>query len=189
MLSQASVPSVKFYVRTWLVFVSLDQCFSNCSQQWTPGRCPAETWTFFYGPVAVLLFCNLVFFLWTTCRLWKECNDVSVRHLRSMRFKCMLYMKLFLVMGVTWIFEVLSFAIENGSWYWIVTDILNSLQGVIIFFLVVCRKRVLRAVTRNKPCGFSCPNQWTAGLDEESETMLAGETELNPTNRSFLGRV
>nr|CAD7265825.1 unnamed protein product [Timema shepardi] len=71
----------------------------------------------------------------------------------------------------------------------IVTDILNTLQGVIIFFLVVCRKRVFRAVTRNRPCGFSCPNRWTAGLDEESETMLAGETELDHTNRSFLGRV
>ncbi|CAG2061236.1 unnamed protein product [Timema podura] len=49
-------------------------------------RGPAETWTFFYGPVAVLLSCNLVFFLWTAWRLWKDYNDVSVQQLRSMRF-------------------------------------------------------------------------------------------------------
>ncbi|XP_066993684.2 G-protein coupled receptor Mth2 [Anabrus simplex] len=139
---------------------------------------PQESWAYFYGPVAVLLTCNIMFFVWTGWCLWKTDNQIKVMgKLRSMRYKCMLYVKLSLLMGLTWIFEVISF-IQGDSvpFFWYCTDLLNCLQGVIIFLLMVAfRKRVLRGMVKNKPLGIKVPHQWAQGVDEESEAILADE--------------
>lgn len=62
----------------------------------------------------------------------------------------MLYLKLFIVMGVNWLAEVISWATDNddinGIWY--VTDIGNSAQGVFIFLIFICKKRVLRLLNK-----------------------------------------
>ncbi|KAJ9600194.1 hypothetical protein L9F63_009528, partial [Diploptera punctata] len=143
---------------------------------------PAEKWTYFYGPVAVLLICNFVFFVWTAWCLWKGCKDQSAPKLRCLRYKCLLYLKLFLVMGITWIFELMSFIVDSSSGFWFVTDLLNCLQGLIIFLiLVVFRKKALRGLVKRRPFGFNCPKKWATGVDEESEGMLAEEEELSQT--------
>lgn len=54
--------------------------------------------------------------------------------------------KLVIVMGITWIADVLSFA--HGVWFgeihyiWIVTDLINALQGVFIFIVIGCQPQV-----------------------------------------------
>lgn len=51
-------------------------------------------------------------------------------------------------MGVNWIAEILSWAFDNQGHWWYVTDIGNALQGVLIFLIFVCKKRVLRLVNK-----------------------------------------
>lgn len=53
--------------------------------------------------------------------------------------------KLVIVMGVTWIADFVSWA--HSVWYgdfgiWIVTDLINALQGVFIFFVIGCQPQV-----------------------------------------------
>ena len=46
-------------------------------------------------------------------------------------FRLKLYWKLFVVMGVSWVFELASWAYPGKScWTWIVTDVINLLQGL-----------------------------------------------------------
>lgn len=60
------------------------------------------------------------------------------------------------------------------------TDILNTLQGFIIFLLlVVTRKRVRKLLAKKKPCGIVFPKSWTAYKDEEYEIVLPEELELS----------
>lgn len=66
-------------------------------------------------------------------------------------YRFMLYLKLFIVMGVNWLAEIISWATDpDGSNYniWYLTDIGNSLQGVLIFLIFVCKKRVLRLLNK-----------------------------------------
>lgn len=55
-------------------------------------------------------------------------------------------LKLVLVMGVTWIFDVISWI--HGIWYgdphyiWMITDLINALQGVLIFLVIGCQPQV-----------------------------------------------
>lgn len=139
-----------------------------------------EVWVFFYGPIAILLLLNIIYLSLTSWRLWHEYRDYNGNKLRALRFKCLLYVKLMLVMGVTWIFELLSSISGASQWYWIPTDAVNTLQGLIIFFLlVVTRKRVRKLLAKKKPCGIIFPKSWIAYEDEECEVIGPEELELS----------
>lgn len=57
-------------------------------------------------------------------------------------------MKLVIVMGVTWTADVLSWIAEvlswgnDGDYFWYATDLVNALQGVLIFIVVGCQPQV-----------------------------------------------
>ncbi|XP_018395288.1 PREDICTED: G-protein coupled receptor Mth2-like [Cyphomyrmex costatus] len=140
-----------------------------------------ETWTYFYGPVAILLMLNIIYLGMTSWRLWHQYREYTGSKLRIMRFKCLLYIKLVLVMGITWIFELLSFAVGSRmDEFWIPTDLLNGLQGFIIFLLLVAtRKRVRKLLAKKRPCGIAFPKSWAAYEDEECEAVLPEELELS----------
>lgn len=51
-------------------------------------------------------------------------------------------MKLVVVMGVTWIADVVSWAVGGPAEVWYFTDLINCLQGVFIFIVVGCQPQV-----------------------------------------------
>ena len=59
-----------------------------------------------------------------------------------------LYLRLFIVMGVTWLAEVISFALNLPEEYSYVTDVLNSLHGFFIFFLFVWKPKVRKLIVK-----------------------------------------
>ncbi|XP_076284534.1 putative G-protein coupled receptor Mth-like 1 isoform X1 [Lasioglossum baleicum] len=147
----------------------------NC---WFSGN--EQMWAYFYGPIGILLTLNMIYLGMAGWRLWHQYCDYSGNKLRVLRFKCMLYIKLIFVMGITWIFEVVSYAEGSKDSIWIPTDILNALQGLIIFLLLVAtRKRVRKLLARKRPCGIAFPKSWTAYEDEECEDVLPEEIELS----------
>jgi len=63
--------------------------------------------------------------------------------------------KLFIVMGISWIWEVVSFFmtkyLHNEDWHHVffyTTDVFNCLQGVLIFILFVLKSRVYQALRK-----------------------------------------
>lgn len=76
-------------------------------------------WTFFYGPILVLLSANLIYLALTSYKLWHEYSEVDCCKIKVLRFRCTMYVKLAVMMGFTWIFEVISFASgETNQFYW-----------------------------------------------------------------------
>ncbi|XP_052123156.1 probable G-protein coupled receptor Mth-like 2 [Frankliniella occidentalis] len=122
------------------------------------------TWAWFYWPLAVLLGMNVIYFVWTTARLWRQYGNSSDspgrRKLLQRRF--LLSLKLFLIMGISWVFELISSAADvpgNAAWY--LTDAINAMQGVIVLVvLVLTRRRAWRALHRRRPCGLRPPEHW-----------------------------
>ena len=102
---------------------------------------------------------NFVFFvlttnkLYETWRLTKENLDsneyrISPRAQRnSNNFKVIL--KIFVIMGVTWFSELFGFILSwiygrDAVWkYFVLNDVINLLQGVCIFLVLVCKPSVL----------------------------------------------
>ena len=59
----------------------------------------------------------------------------------------MLFLRLMIVFGLTWIFEGISF-IAPDHWIFLCFDILNTLQGLIIFLLFVMKARVRKLIKK-----------------------------------------
>jgi G protein-coupled receptor Mth (Methuselah protein) len=98
---------------------------------------------------------NVVLFSLTAMQLWRLKREAarafkssSIRVVtpagnRQHKDRFTLYIKLFLLMGVTWIMEVVSWAIGGPDSIWYITDTVNCLRGVLIFwFCVWCNKNV-----------------------------------------------
>lgn len=62
-----------------------------------------------------------------------------------------LYLKLFCLMGVTFVFEVISWAIEVPAYYWYATDAVNSLRGVFVFFIFCWKRSVMNLLLARAP--------------------------------------
>merc|ERR1719376_414199 len=122
------------------------------------------------GPVTILLCVNLL------------CLVSSVRALARLRtleqpataklqakiafFRFLPFVKLTVITGVSWVFEVVSF-FTNGlagmAYLELALDIVNMLQGPLIFTLFCCRRLVfiyLRDHTRLGPCFGACLGRW-----------------------------
>jgi hypothetical protein len=53
---------------------------------------------------------------------------------------------LFVVMGINWVMEIVSWFGRGPDYIWYVTDTINTLQGVIIFLIFVLEPRVRSCV-------------------------------------------
>ncbi|KAH8295580.1 hypothetical protein KR018_006221, partial [Drosophila ironensis] len=104
---------------------------------------------YFYAPIGLLLCANIVLFLSTThqltCGLWKRDDVKSSTEKSALGRVCL---KLVVVMGVTWIAEIISWLVGGPHGVWFFTDLINALQGVFIFIVVGCQPQVWTACRR-----------------------------------------
>lgn len=66
-------------------------------------------------------------------------SKISIRYRAALGRVCM---KLVIVMGVTWIIDVISWAVGGQYYIWYVTDVINALQGLFIFLVVGLQPQV-----------------------------------------------
>ncbi|KAL6264943.1 hypothetical protein P5V15_005039 [Pogonomyrmex californicus] len=112
---------------------------------------------YFFVPTAISVISNICFFiaiLITVCQT--KCTSY---HLRDKENRCYietmqrfrLFVKLFLVMGInliiSWSFYILKTIIKINDdvtiIFWYSVDMINSLQGLIIFVILVCKKKII----------------------------------------------
>ncbi|XP_065215072.1 G-protein coupled receptor Mth2-like [Planococcus citri] len=106
---------------------------------------------YFYSFISVLLSLNLIMFIHTTIIIIKHKNQVKVlkgsdskrHHLDNEKKRFHVYLKLFSMMGISWLMEILSYFYQDESIIWDVIDVCNMLQGTFIFFIFVCKRRVI----------------------------------------------
>lgn len=57
-----------------------------------------------------------------------------------------LFLRLFIVMGVTWAMEPLSWIFDANGYTFLLTDVLNCCQGVLIFVLFVMKPKIKKSL-------------------------------------------
>ncbi|KAF2356826.1 GPCR family 2 secretin-like [Trinorchestia longiramus] len=102
------------------------------------------TWLYFSGIVTLLCVANIFFFLDLANISLKQCLGSSLIHVSRQQHmeRILLCLKLFIVMGVTWIFEEISYQ-DGGCARWIPTDLINILRGPCVFLSVVSTRSVI----------------------------------------------
>ncbi|XP_012275021.1 G-protein coupled receptor Mth2 [Orussus abietinus] len=120
---------------------------------------------FFMGPLSIQLLANVVFFVLTAVSCSKvkaEIRKVMAgpadprsRRFQADRTKFIMNVKLFTVMGISWVLEVVSFHVNryatNLQWkeeFFYIPDAFNCLQGLLIFVLFVMKRNVYQALKR-----------------------------------------
>ncbi|XP_055913700.1 G-protein coupled receptor Mth2 isoform X2 [Eupeodes corollae] len=166
---------ILYSIYAWgLAFISL--CLTYFAQQstfisndWKPAIGSEELcwlqmktgWSamiYFFGPIVIIIAFNIVMFVLTALQIHgvqKEMSRMMERHdsqknLRNERDRFGIFLRLFIVMGVTWSMEIISYLIgDNSSWskLFYVTDIGNGIQGFLIFCLFVLKKKVKQQIT------------------------------------------
>ncbi|KAE9535064.1 hypothetical protein AGLY_008356 [Aphis glycines] len=109
---------------------------------------------FFYLPIGLLLSTNFILFLFTAFRIVfirRGTSKVLNRQNNHNDMRLSLYLKLFCLMGVTFVFEVISWAVEAPAYYWYATDAINSLRGVFVFFIFCWKRSVLNLLLARAP--------------------------------------
>lgn len=91
-----------------------------------------------------------------------------------------LYLKLFIVMGINWAMELVSFAVGGPKFLWFVTDFGNTLQGLLIFLIFVWKRRILRLLNQKL-----CP-QWN--LVSATSTSKGSKVSSGRTSSSNLSK-
>ena len=116
----------------------------------------AAQMVYFHGIIAIMLTVNLLFFLASSyallCGVWASAWDTDSGNRNNSRQMFWVVMELFLVMGLTWLADVVSLIISwnNGKtysgWEIIIFDIINSLQGLLIFIVFICKPRIRKLI-------------------------------------------
>ncbi|XP_050529089.1 probable G-protein coupled receptor Mth-like 3 isoform X2 [Daktulosphaira vitifoliae] len=120
---------------------------------------------FFLVPMSIMLLVNIFLFLLTAMhcvRIKSELNkfkrsDTKTKRFQAEKEKFIMSIKLFLVMGISWTSEVLGRILPQLQYVWEVLDSVNSLQGVLIFFVFVLKRKVLSDLKKKlkKSCDLS----------------------------------
>uniref|UniRef100_A0A336MEK8 CSON013820 protein n=1 Tax=Culicoides sonorensis TaxID=179676 RepID=A0A336MEK8_CULSO len=114
--------------------------------------------TYFLFPLGLIILVNSVFFILTIIHCNKVKREItraqrtSVREKKKRLFQAnkaiiSMNLKLFIVMGMSWILEVIS-ALDSKRIIYYITDTFNALLGVFIFIIFVCKGRVLQLIKK-----------------------------------------
>ncbi|KAJ9586780.1 hypothetical protein L9F63_019626 [Diploptera punctata] len=152
---------------------------------------PAATLAYFYGPMAFLLLGNLVLFLYTAGRIISVRRDTAILSsagntagsaIHNDKQRLVLYVKLFCLMGLTWVTEIISWAVGGADYYWYITDVVNMLRAVFIFAIFCCKKSVLHLLRTRLISILPCTRKLTRG---KSTTSFSGPTSSLRLTTSF----
>ncbi|XP_065362436.1 G-protein coupled receptor Mth2-like [Calliphora vicina] len=103
---------------------------------------------YFYGPTLVILFFNFLTFVHLTAKIFKIRTDVARMTHREKFFQenAIVIFRLYLIMGISWLFDVLSYCMRNKQewdFLFVLLDFVNAIQGLLIFSLFVLKRNVL----------------------------------------------
>ncbi|XP_046390301.1 probable G-protein coupled receptor Mth-like 3 [Ischnura elegans] len=142
---------------------------------------------FFICPVAIILSVNLCLFIYTAYNISiinrknRQCTDKKDkwRCAKGDKNRLRTYVKLYVVMGITWIMEILSFVIGGSKCIWVFTDMINTLQGLWIFIILICNRKVIGLLRKRfckKPPAADDPR--FEETDSETDDEIATSSDL-----------
>lgn len=141
---------------------------------------------YFFLPVFILLSVNLYLFvktvIWFQKQTSKEFDKVNNEVTgRKEYLKLWLYIKLFVIMGLTWLFSVVSSTTDIELFRYIFI-VLNGLQGAAVFFLFDLKKRIFYRLYDNVKGKAS----WSSSSSEGKHTRTKETTTTHISRHSTL---
>ncbi|CAL8094087.1 unnamed protein product [Orchesella dallaii] len=160
-------------------------------------------------PMAILLSCNVLTFsstVFTLCLYRNQTRNATSGSTSHNKESIVLFTKLFVVTGVSWILEVLSNVFQEPKWVWIIFDSYNVLQAVLIFLIFAVKREnvvflygkyprarfLLRPIMRTKCCYVEAFNpekteMTGVAMDRNSRIHFRRGSDMSTTQMGFSG--
>ncbi|XP_011201378.2 probable G-protein coupled receptor Mth-like 3 [Bactrocera dorsalis] len=111
---------------------------------------------YFHGPCLLLIAVNTVMFCLTVHKIYSDSQEIKcvsrslncTRHRKSHEHSAWLFLRLFIVMGVNWILEMIGYIMGPNAIFQ-VADYFNASQGLIIFTLFILKKSTLLLIKKS----------------------------------------
>ncbi|XP_046390307.1 G-protein coupled receptor Mth2-like [Ischnura elegans] len=107
---------------------------------------------YLYWPIITLLLTNIIMFIITSIKISQVDRDSSILRrnccsaVDTIKERFVLYIKLFVVMGLSWIMDFIAWIVPAPKYYFYFTEIWNALQGVLIFIIFTCKRGILSTI-------------------------------------------
>ncbi|KAJ0176470.1 hypothetical protein K1T71_007649 [Dendrolimus kikuchii] len=138
-------------------------------------------------PLLILIILNCVLFVMTVYNIWLvkraigNYNSSETRNTQENQYKFKMYLRLFLVMGISWILDIIQQTIEVPSWFHITVDTYHSLSGIFIFYIFIINKSIFRRL--EKKLGIKLPGNYQSTKNTNSVmTHKSQSSKRDPTN-------
>ncbi|XP_063624768.1 G-protein coupled receptor Mth2-like [Cydia splendana] len=147
-----------------------------------------ELLLYLYCPILITTGVNIMLFLMTAYNIWRIKHGVTQHNAgnsgrnKKDETRFGIYLKLSLVMGLNWILEVVSAFIEKDSVLWYAPDVFNSLTGLFIFIIFICKWSIIIQLSKRFGIGHDLIRKWQP-VDSTNSTNT-DSTRLNSRNRS-----
>ncbi|RXG70143.1 hypothetical protein Avbf_10318, partial [Armadillidium vulgare] len=136
------------------------------------------TWRWIISSVLLSISCFfyiLIFLVHTTI---EDLRTKMVGKCLISEVVALLYLKLFLVMGISWLLEIVMWVAvkENDCGFSWVVDIVNIFQSVYIFFIFVCKKSTLdkkKEINKSSYITLSGIKYWSIGISKYQNDMAS----------------
>ncbi|XP_072929919.1 G-protein coupled receptor Mth2-like [Epargyreus clarus] len=155
--------------------IGLNHCwFFNKKQQWY----------YMYSVMTILIVANACIFIYISINLWR--HSFSSSHIKALRYKFVMTLRMSIIMGLPWIFEMITSAAGPGIVQFIL-DTFNTLQGPLIFLvLVVFRKRVVKAMLKHGwlDCMAGPVERYLAVGDDDEEGVVQHTIDVTMDERN-----
>merc|ERR1712088_138325 len=164
-------------------------CFVGEEFKLEPGSFfKSPTFLYFYLPIMIAWVINIVCFIvtaihlmshWAKAKAMKQsrANNTPLAHAKILG-------SLLVIMGGPWIFEIISAYLEHARHTAfnarLALDVINLLQGVLIFLALVCKTQVIRPLRNTIVSGFSTsgPMSKTSVSSMASRSTIVSETPM-----------
>ncbi|XP_034486536.1 probable G-protein coupled receptor Mth-like 11 [Drosophila innubila] len=132
---------------SWQPGVSLYYCWINTSENWS-------AMIYYYGPILVVVLINVALSIMSARHIYVESkrnkidlNSSEIQENLTNQAKFGMFFRLFAIAGVIWLLDILSYLLEiNISGITFIFDIITSAQGILLFFLTIWKKDVLKSL-------------------------------------------
>ncbi|XP_067015313.2 probable G-protein coupled receptor Mth-like 3 isoform X2 [Anabrus simplex] len=160
----------------------------------------SASFAYFYGPMAALLLVNFILFIYTTVKIIQVQRDTRILHngesgrhdgsnFKKDKKRLILYAKLFCLMGLTWITEIISVLYQDSPhYYWYVTDAINLLRAVFIFIIFCCKRKVFRLLKQRLFPSFGAENNASQSNGTRKSSSSTQNSILPPIPMNQLNR-
>ncbi|RZF37783.1 hypothetical protein LSTR_LSTR007145 [Laodelphax striatellus] len=148
---------------------------------------------FYFYPLTVLAVLNIIMFSATAQKIFLETkktkllyggrsNSRALARLRLEKRRFLIYLKLFVAMGVPWLAEPLSGISGHFRCGWLLLDLFNASLGLPVFLLFICQRRTLcllkqRLFPGSKP-SYPCNNSLSSSSHTSMMSRLSSNTLL-----------